>query len=77
MTGIAWVGAKRGGIYAGTLPTGCGALMYQMEGHRYVACLPVMECLGMMHRHDDASIPEHIDADMAPDMIEDQSTSEL
>ncbi|CAL1170490.1 unnamed protein product [Cladocopium goreaui] len=71
MTGVAWVGAKHGGVFTGNLPVPGAAFLYQIEGQRIVACAPAMELLGMMHTHDAAALPDEINAEMAPEMIKD------
>lgn len=69
MGGISWVGAKRGGVFAGSLPVTSGAFVYQIEGHKLFCCVPIMECLGLMQRQDGFEVPDDVTSDMAPTLM--------
>ena len=70
MTGVTWVGAKQGGVFAGTLPTSGATFLYQVEGQRLMACLPIMECFQLMQKYNDVSDPlTTVAADHAPTVI--------
>lgn len=68
LSGVAWVAAKRGGLFVGSLPVASANFVYQVEGHRIVACIQSMECIGLMqafHNIED----QDVDSSMAPEMM--------
>ena len=70
MTGVTWVGAKQGGVFAGTLPTSGAMFLYQVEGQRMMTCLPIMECFQLMQKHNNVSdLVETVAAEDAPTLI--------
>lgn len=64
ITGMTWAGIQRGSTFCGHLPVALGSFMYQVEGNRLVACIDVLECLGLME-----GVPDDVTVDMGPDLI--------
>lgn len=70
LSGIAYVAAKRGGLFTGPLPVSTGAFLFQLEGHRMVACVSAMECIGLLTAFQgDPDALSEVSPDMAPDMM--------
>ena len=69
MTGVTWLGAKQGGVFAGTLPTSGATFLYQVEGQRLMACLPIMECFQLMQKYNVSDLLETLAPEDAPTVI--------
>ncbi len=71
LSGVAWVAAKRGGLFAGSLPVSSANFVYQIEGHRIVACIQSMECIGLMQAFQNLDQDQEVDSTMAEEMMAD------
>ncbi len=61
---MTWAGMQRGSTFCGHLPVALGSFVYQIEGNRLLACIDVLECMGLME-----DIPEDVTPEMGPDLI--------
>lgn len=62
--GVTWAAAQHGSSFSGQLPVSLGSFSYQLEGSRLIACMDIMELLGML-----PDAPDDVTAEMAPDLI--------
>lgn len=64
IAGVTWSAFQHGSSFSGHFPIALGSVSYQLEGCRMLACIDIMELLGLM-----PDAPEDITPEMAPDLI--------
>ncbi len=63
--GVTWAAGQHGSSFSGHLPVALGSFSYQLEGGRLIACIDVMELLGML-----PDAPDDVTPEMAPDLTQ-------